>query len=144
MPPSLTLRLTVEHPVPGVLLGVQRGRDALVPPVTESPDAVTFEFPVEAEVRPDGRVVCRGPVVQGPPAGRFVYVNAGTYAGQAGTAVGRRAKVPLVGLTAGVVAAALARPGAVVEATIDGRARDGGPAAATVPLLGGGWEVVPA
>lgn len=143
MPPSLTLRLTVRRPVPGVLLRVQRGRDALVPPVDASSDAVTFELQVDADARADGRVVCRGPEVQGPPAGRFVYVNAGTYAGQADAAVGRRAKVSLSGLSAAVVAAALARPGAVVAATIDGRARDGGPATASVPLLGGGWEVAP-
>jgi hypothetical protein len=39
---------------------------------------------------------------------------------------------------------AVARPGAVVVAEIDGRARDGGPAAATVPLLGAGWRLVAA
>ena len=94
---TLSFRLTVRNPVPGVLLRVQRGRDRLVPPATESVDAMTFEFQVEAEVRADGHVACRGPEVQGPPAGRFIYVNSGTYAGQAGTVVGRRAKVPLIG-----------------------------------------------
>lgn len=143
MPQPLTVRLTVKHPVPGVLLRVQRGRDELIPPVTESPDAVTFEFPIEADVRSDGSVVCRGPAVQGPPAARFVYVNAGTYAGQLGTAIGRRAKVPLSALRAAVVAAAAARSGAVVAGAIEGRARDGGPAAASVPLLGDGWHVPP-
>jgi hypothetical protein len=81
-------------------------------------------------------------VVQGPPAGRFVYVNAGSYAGQPDASTGRRAKVPLAGLSAGVVAAV--RPGFVIEGAIAGRGRDGGPAAATVPLLGAGWEAVPA
>ena len=140
---SFTLRLTIEDPVPGVLLRVQRGRNGLVAPVAESADAVTFELTIEAEVRVDGRVACRGPEVQGPPAGRFVYVNAGTYAGQADAAFGRRAKVPLSHLPGAVVEAALARPSVVVAGTIDGRARDGGPAAATVPLLGAGWEAVP-
>lgn len=140
----LTLRLTVRRPVAGVLLRVQRGRDALVEPAAESADAVTFELRVEAEVREDGRVACRGPEVQGPPAGRFVYVNAGSYAGQADAAFGRRAKVPLAGLSGAVVAAALAQAGSVVAGAIDGRARDGGPAAASVPLLDDGWRVVPA
>ncbi|HEY9225886.1 MAG TPA: DUF5990 family protein, partial [Gemmatimonadaceae bacterium] len=114
MPQPLTLRLTVQDPVPGVLLRVQRRRDALVPPVSESPDAVTFELVIEVDVRTDGRVLCRGPEVQGPPAGRFVYINAGTYAGQHGTAIGRRAKVPLSELPGAVVEAALAGPGTVV------------------------------
>ena len=130
--------------MPGVVLRVQRGREALVTPVAESTEAVTFELRIEAEVREDGRVACRGPEVQGPPAARFIYVNAGTYAGGAHATFGRRAKVPLAGLRAAVVSAALARPGAVVVGAIDGRARDGGPAAASVPLLGDGWEVAPA
>ena len=144
MPQPLTVRLTVRHPVPNVLLRVQRGRDALVLPIAESPDAVTFELQVEVEVRADGRVAWRGPEVQGPPAGRFIYVNAGTYAGQVDAAFGRRAKVPLTELPGAVVSAALARPGAVVAGAIDGRARDGGPAAATVPILDDGWHVEPA
>ena len=137
----LTLRITIRRPVPGVLLRVQRGRDALVPPVAESADAVTFELHVQAEVRADGRVAWRGPEVQGPSAGKFIYVNSGTYAGQADSEFGRRAKVPLFGVDGAVVAAALARPaGAVLAATIEGRGRVGGPAAASVPILGDGWQ----
>lgn len=142
MPAPLTLRLTVRDPLPGVALRVQHGRDALVAPVAASDAALTFELRVEAEVRPDGRVAFRGPAVQGPAAGRFVYVNAGTYAGQPDSAYGRRAKVPLHVIPAAVVADALARPGAVLAAAIAGRHRDGGPAAATVPLLDDGWTVV--
>jgi hypothetical protein len=135
-------RLIVRNPVPGVTLRVQRGRDALVPPAAAAADAVTFELAVEAAVGADGRVTLRGREVQGPPAGRFVYVNAGTYAGQADSPFGRRAKVPLGTLGADLIAAALAEPGALVVAEIDGRSRDGGPAAATVPLLGTGWRLV--
>ena len=79
-----------------------------------------------------------------PPAKRFVYINAGTYAGQHGSPWGRRAKVPLTEVTGALVEAALARPGAVLVATIDGRARDGGPAAATVPLVNDAWHLVAA
>lgn len=143
MPQPLTLHLIVRHPVPGVILRVQRGRGALVPPTAESADAVTFALQVEVDVRADGRVACRGPEVQGPPAGRFIYVTAGTYAGEGEAVFGRRAKVPLAGLQAAVVAEALARPGVGVG-EIDGRARDGGPAAASVALLGEGWHVAPA
>jgi hypothetical protein len=141
MPACLTVRLIVRNPVPGVTLRVQRGRDVLVPPVADGADAVTFELPVQAAVGADGRVTLRGGAVQGPPAGRFVYVNAGTYAGQAGSPFGRRAKVPLGALPADLVGAALAQPGVVVVVEIEGRARDGGPAAATVPLLGTGWRL---
>lgn len=142
MPSEVTLRLVVRDPFPGVDLRVQRGRDQLVPPAHASADAVTFEIRVEAHARSDGGVVVRGPEVQGPPAGRFVYVNAGTYAGQGDSPWGRRAKIPLGALSGRLIDAALAQPDTVIVATIDGRARDGGPAAATVPLVGEGWHVV--
>lgn len=137
----LTIRLIVRDPVPGVELRVQSGRSELLPAVEREPDAVTFEVSVSAEVRGDGTAAFRGAVVQGPPAGRFVYVNAGTYAGQTLSSVGRRAKVPLSGIGADLVAAAQAEPGAAIVGEISGRARDGGPAAATVPLLGDGWRL---
>ena len=57
MTKPLTLRLTIQNPVPGVLLRVQRGRDALVAPSSESAKAVTFELQVEATVKPDGATV---------------------------------------------------------------------------------------
>ena len=137
----LTIRLVVRDPVPGVELRVQSGPTELLPPVDRRADAVTFEVSVNAEVRDDGTVALRGPVAQGPPAGRFMYVNAGTYAGQTLTPVGRRAKVPLTALRADLVSAALADPRRVIVGEISGRARDGGPAAATVPLLGEGWRL---
>lgn len=142
VPDRLTVRLVVHDPVPGVALAVQRGRDALVPPVARTSARATFEFAVTVARTADGGVTLRGPEVQGPPAGRFVYVNAGTYAAQPDAPVGRRAKVPLGALPTELIAAALARPGAVLVAEIAGRARDGGPAAATVPLLGAGWRLM--
>lgn len=142
MPPTVTLRIVVQHPLPGVELRLQRGRDELVPPVVRTAEAATFELRLEAQTRLDGGAVLRGPEAQGPPAKRFVYINAGTYAGQADSPWGCRAKVPLTEIRGSLVAAALARPGAVIAGAIDGRARNGGPAAATVPLLGEGWSVV--
>ena len=143
MPATVTLRIVVRHPLPGVELRLQRGRDELIPPVARTAEAATFELRLEAEARADGGAVLRGPEAQGPPARRFVYINAGTYAGQGASPWGRRAKVPLTGVGGALVAAAQARPGAAIVGEIDGRARDGGPAAATVPLLDGGWRVVP-
>lgn len=143
MSQQVTLRIVVRHPLAGVELRLQRGRDELVPPVARSADAATFEFQLEAQPRPDGGALLRGPAAQGPPAARFVYINAGTYAGQPDSPWGRRAKVPLAGVRGALVDAAAKRQGAVIACAIDGRARDGGPAAATVSLLEPGWRVVP-
>ena len=69
-----------------------------------------FELHVQATVRADGSLVLKGPEVQGPPAGRFVYINAGTYAGVPTSPWGRRAKVPLGRITVALVEAARTQP----------------------------------
>lgn len=142
MSESLTLRLVLQQPLAGVTLRMQRARNELVAPVIESGTSVTFELVVQVQRKTDGALVLRGPQVQGPPAGRFVYVNAGQYAGQATSPWGRRAKIPLGAVTGAQVDLMRAHPNAVLVAEIDGRGRDGGPAAGTVPLLGAGWTVV--
>ncbi len=141
MPPTIMLRVTIEGPVPGVALAVQRGRDALVAPVYANADAVMFEVRAEVRERPDGTFVLAGPEVQGPPSGRFLYVTVGTRAGQPASPWDRRAKVPLTGISPDVLAEARTHSGLVLAARIAGRARDGGPACATVPLLGDGWRL---
>ncbi len=143
MADTLTLQVVVRAPHPEVQLRMQRGRFELVEPMHVADDSVTFELRVEAVVRADGVLVLKGPEVQGPPAGRFVYINAGQYAGGPPSPWSRRAKVPLGGVAKELIQAVLLSPGAVLRAEIHGRARDGGPAAATVPLLDAGWRVVP-
>lgn len=83
----------------------------------------------------------RGKSVQGPPADRFIYINAGTYAGQANSCWSRRAKVSLAGITWELIEQVLSESNSVLEARIAATARDGGPAYATVRLLEGGWRV---
>jgi len=139
---QVRLRIIVRDPLGGVELRLQRGRDELVPPVARSASAAIFEFALDTRTQPDGGTALRGPEMQGKPGARFVYINSGTYAGQSDSPWGRRAKVSLTGVSEELIASALARPGSVIQATIDGRGRDGGPAAATIPLLDGGWHVV--
>lgn len=139
---QVTLRLVVRDPVPHAIMRVQRGATAkqdLVAPATSSAAAIVFELRLDARSRPDGSLELRGPEVQGPPGSRFIYVSSGRYAGD-GAPGGRRAKVPLGALDSETIASALARPGSVIVGEIAGRARDGGPAAATVPLIGG-WTL---
>jgi len=143
MPPRITFRLIIRNPLPGVALCVQRGRDGLLAPIAVAADATTFEFALDVLVRTDGSMQLRGPEVQGPPGGRFVYVTVGTRAGQFDSPWDRRAKVPLAGLHDADFLAAIEDPGAVLVGTIDGRGRDGGPACARVPLVGGGWRREP-
>lgn len=92
-----------------------------------------------------GAPIFLGPFAFGPPGGRFLYVSWSAVQParpDAGRAMFRRAKVPLGGITWGQVEELAGRPGAVLEATVPGVARDGGPVCASVQPLGG-WRVVP-
>jgi hypothetical protein len=139
-----TLRITVVAPPAGVTFRVQRGKSDLDAPVEEDAGHLSFDVTVRVvDPRPDGSPDFRGPCVQGRPGERFVYVNSGTSAGQAGSCWTRRMKVHLAGIPRELADRALADPSLRLEARVAGTARDGGPACATVPLLGGGWEAVP-
>jgi hypothetical protein len=122
---------------------LQEGKDDLVPPSSDTGEQVSFDFTVNiANDRTAGPPNLRGKSVQGPPAGRFVYINAGTYAGHADSCWSRRAKVPLAGITWELIEETLSKSGAVLEARIAGTAGDGGPVCATVRLLDGGWKIL--
>ncbi|HSU17469.1 DUF5990 family protein [Longimicrobium sp.] len=137
---DLPLRIVVVRPPMGVAFAVQRGRDALLPPTRASAGEIVFDLTVRVADR-GGAVNVLGPFAHGTPADRFVYVSSGTSAGQAGSCWTRRAKVKTAAIDWPLVEAALATPGAVLEARIEGTARDGGPCCATVPLLDGGWTM---
>lgn len=90
---ELTFRVVLEKPPAGVDYGVQMGRGAEYETAQKQRSKgkdLRFEFTVGVRgskpVAPD----FRGPVVQGPPGQRFVYIGIGTYAGQTGTPWSRR------------------------------------------------------
>jgi hypothetical protein len=130
----LHLRIVVVLPPAGVTFAVQRGRCDLLAPSSVTPESLVFEFPVSVADATSRPPRLTGEFAQGPVAGRFVYVNSGTYAGQADSRWSRRAKVPLTGITPALLKSVLGLPHAVLEARFNGTGRDGGPACATVPL----------
>jgi hypothetical protein len=130
---ELLLRITVEGPAPGARFQLQRGTGDLEPPIRVTRESITFEFPVRLGERPDGSPNFLGPFAQGPPAGRFVYVNSGTLAGQSDSCWTRRAKIPLTAITWREIREAH-DTGGVLETRIAGTSGDGGPACGTVPL----------
>lgn len=137
---ELRVRIIVEAPPSGVAWALQLGRDELVPP---SRHATGLEFTATLRIvaGSDGSPDLRGPAVQGPRAGRFVYLNSGVRAGQAGSPWDRRAKVSLEGLRALLSKEDARGPSVSAVASIAGTGRDGGPACASVSLLGGGWRL---
>ena len=140
--PELQLRIIVDHPVPDVLLRLQRGKNELHEPTSTSPAQVIFDFSVRVgPPRLGGAPNFLGPFTQGPPDARFVYVNVGKRAGQRDTTWDRRAKVPLTGITATQVKAVLASPRSRLEAHMPGRGANGEPTCATVRLVPGAWRL---
>ena len=137
---ELSLRITVRHPPTGVAFAVQRGRAELLAPSVRTPDALVFDFSVRVGAAAAG-VSPRflGPFTQGPPAARFVYVNAGQSAGQSESCWNRRAKIPLGGITAALIQATARTPGGRIETELDGTGTDGGPTCATVKTIQ--WRV---
>ena len=144
---EIALRVTVLRPPDGVTFRVQRGKTNvddpdLLAPARGSVQEMTFEFRVRIGPRVAGRPPnLLGEFAQGPASARFVYLNSGKLAGQRDSPWERRAKIPLTGITWKQVEEALARPSVTLEARIEGTGRDGSPACASVPLIGGGWHL---
>src|SRR5262245_34549901 len=140
MKPRLFLRIVVVDPPSRTTFALQHGRTDLVAPVKATARSIVFEFPVSVADAASRPPRFTGGFTQGPPGSRFVYVNSGTMAGQADCCWTRRAKIPLTGISRTLLRSALAGNGRILEARISGKARDGGPACATVPLLAA-WAV---
>jgi hypothetical protein len=139
---TLSLRITVIDPPPNILWALQLGRDELVKPTSNTKSRISFDFTVEVvEDSSTAGFRLRGPAVQGRPGERFVYLRIGAYAGQVGASAGWRAKIGLEGISHKLVEAVKAKPSSVLEVQFAGTGPKGGPACATVPLLGPGWRV---
>lgn len=127
---ELTLRIIIEQPPPGIDFALQKGSGKLYDIVQKQRSDgkdVIFQFRPSIKDGVSGIAALGGPFVQGPPRERFVYVDIGTYAGQADSRWSRRLKVPLDGIPTKFIGG-----GGVLEARIPGTGRDGGPTCATV------------
>jgi len=140
---EVPIRAVIENPPAGVTWALQLSKgdlSELMGPTRTEADRLVFDFAIEADRHDDGGLRLLGPGVQGPPDGRFFYLNSGTYAGQEHPTFGRRAKVGLTGLTWALIESL--RPGRRLQVRIAGTDKKGGPACATVPLLSPGWQIV--
>jgi len=130
MPTEIMLRLTIADPVAGVLYSLQDAKSVPVEPRTAGEAPLSFYVPVS--LSDDGRFTGRFVRREGPER-RFVYIAMGQGAGDHETAVSRRAKIDIHDIPAALLDEA--RLGAILGVTLPGRARDGGPACATVRPL---------
>ena len=131
MTETVTLRLTIPDPVAGVHYSLQDQKNAPVDPCSAGDGPLSFDVPIT--VHPDGRLT--GPFVRREgPTRRFVYIAVGGQAsGGGGEVWSSRAKIDVHDIPADLISRA--RSGAVIEVVLPGRAKDGGPACATVRPL---------
>ncbi len=126
----ITLRLTIDDPLPGIHYSLQDPRNAPIGPVVATAAPLSFDVPVR--LTDDGRFL--GPFVRREgPTRRFVYIAI------AGGCWNRRAKIDVHDIPPDLLAEA--RTGRVLEIRLPGRGRDGSPTCATVRSARG-WQPV--
>ena len=127
---TITLRLTIADPVAGVAYSLQDKANVPVEPRLAADAPLSLDAPVT--LTDDGRLT--GPFVRREgPTRRFVYIAIGTSAGQHASIWSRRAKIDVHDIPADLLDQA--RQGRKLEIRLPGRAKDDGPACATVRPL---------
>lgn len=133
---AITLRLRIQDPLPGVTYSLQNKNSEPVRQITAGDGPISFDVPVQVAPGPK----FHGDFVRSEGASRrFVYIAIGEQAGQRPCVWSRRAKIDIHLLSAELLEKALA--GRVIEALLPGKAKDGGPACATLHPIGS-WRVV--
>ncbi|MEI8211540.1 MAG: DUF5990 family protein [Planctomycetota bacterium] len=142
---AVPLRVVLVAPPPGVDFGIQEGKgnDYKTIAVQRSKvGSLSLECTIQVKGnRNDGPPNFGGPISQGPPTGRFIYVDIGKLAGQIDSGWERRIKIPLEGITWEMIDSVLDAPKRWLQAIIPGTGKDGGPSCATVKPIDG-WKVV--
>lgn len=139
----VAIRIVVTAPPPGVEFAVQRGRSELLEPSDRHHGNIQFELSLRVgSPLPDGSANFLGEFAQGPPGDRFIYINSGTLAGQAGSCWTRRAKLKLASIPRQIVDTALSAGEGTLEARVVGSMADGGPVCASVKADAVAWRFV--
>jgi Family of unknown function (DUF5990) len=142
---EIRLRIVLSSPPPGVMFGLQEGSGSNYKTVQlqrSSTADLIFEFAIVLKPlkEPGANPDFAGPFVHGPKDARFIYIDIGTAAGDYASEWTRRLKIPLKDITNDTVAK-LSKNGAILEVTVPGKAKDGGPNCATVKPFPG-WKIV--
>ena len=146
MDQQLVLSIVLQQPPAGVDFGLQKGSGGTYETVQKQRSAsgdLHFEFTVTIKrnkdsVNPD----FRGPFVQGPVDGRFIYIDIGTYAGQNDSLWSRRLKIPLRGISFAMIDQLSHDSALHIGTAVPGTGSDMGPTCGTVKPFDG-WKVKP-
>ena len=144
MDTDLRLRIVLEKPPVGVDFGLQEGKGHDYKTVQRQRSRgknLIFDCTVTVkDNRDDGLPNFLGPLTQGPPTDRFIYFDIGQFAGQKDCCWNRRLKIPLGGITWEMIRQASVDPKLILEASVPGTGKRGGPNCAKVKVME--WKVV--
>lgn len=140
----ITLRINLIAPTPGVTFGLQKGSGNNYETVQKQncqSGNLSFEFTIKVKGDKLKNTIPKfsGPFVQGPSSNPFVYIDIGTYAGQLNTTWARRLKIPLTGIGWDVIDSLTSN--SILQTSVPGTGKDGGPNCATVKPFDG-WQLV--
>jgi hypothetical protein len=142
METQLLLRIILEKPPAGIDFALQSGSGnnyQTVQNQVSGEDDMVFNFSVKLKQDSSAQFDFAGPFVQGNKGERFIYIGIGTYAGNAGSAWGRRLKVPLRDIAPGAIEKVLNDNKLVLQTRVPGADKHGGPNCATVKPFDG-WH----
>lgn len=128
----ITIRIIIDRPVPGVLHSLQsKDNLPLDPKRSIAGEPLSFDVPIRIAPGPKffGDQIRR----EGPTR-RFIYIRVGQSAGDHASSWSRRMKIDIHNLAIDLLDQAAG--GAIIELTVDGTAKDGTPACATVMPTG--------
>lgn len=140
---SIALQIILEKPPANVVFGLQKGSGndyQTVQVQTANGGNLIFDFTAEVkgDKEKDELPDFKGPFVQGPRMGRFIYLDIGGYAKHSESPVGGRMKIPLTGITWPIVDQL--NENTRLETRVAGTGKNGGPNYATVkPFMG--WSI---
>ena len=143
MESEITLQIILVKPTPQVVFGLQKGSGSKYETVQKqipvsSDLSFKFTIKVKSDSLRENLPKFSGSFVQGPADNQFVYIDIGTYAGQSDTIWSRRLKIPLTGITWKDIDSLSGN--SMLQASVPGTGRDGGPNCATVKSFGG-WQL---
>ena len=137
---ELSLRIVIEHPVAGVLHSLQEDDAPLDPRRSQGGEPLIFDFPVRYTAAAGGepaRFLGKQVRREGKER-RFVYVRIGASAGDPSSPWNRRMKIDIQDIDPQLLERGV--QGRVLEGRLDGTAKDGTPACATIRPVA--WRVV--
>jgi hypothetical protein len=140
---EITLEIILIKPTPQVVFGLQKGSGSNYETVQKQIPASNdlffrFSVKVKGDRSKEKYPNFSGSFVQGSAGSKFVYIDIGTYAGQANTVWSRRLKVPLTGIGWNDIDSLSGN--SMLQASVPGTGKDGGPNCATVKPFGG-WHL---